>query len=100
MIDCTDFPIKVKSGGYYSLEGMFCIHDKSPSAFTEYPFKEQPIEKDTLVYYRDSEEEEWKVGYYSHFECNSHLCFVESKKSTETNTFRICNIVTTENPLT
>lgn len=55
-------PINTKITSYM-LDGKRHKHDKHASAFTEYPFKEQPIEKDTLVYYRDHEEESWRVGY-------------------------------------
>ena len=94
-----DFPIRVESGSWYSLNGLYCIEDKHPSAFLEYPFKEQPIEKDTLVWVRDHEEQMWKVGYYSHLENKRHRCFIESKKSTETKETNSWKIATTENPL-
>lgn len=83
----------------YTIDGKSHISDKHPSAFLEYPFKEQPIEKDTLVWFRDSEEENWMVGYYSHSKNESHYCFDYSKKSTETEQLTSWNIVTTENPL-
>ena len=90
------YPIETEFGTY-TLEGKENGRDKYPSAFLEYPFKEKPIEKDTIVWFRDIEDESWKNGYYSHFN-GRHFCFIESKKSTETS---ICNpwkIVTTENP--
>jgi hypothetical protein len=67
--------------------------------FPEDTFKEQVIEKDTLVWFRDDEDMCWSVGYYSHLENESHRCFIESKKSTETDLTHTWHIVTTENPL-
>ena len=83
----------------YTIDGKLHISDKHPSAFLEYPFKEVPIEKDTLVWFRDGEDESWRVGHYSHFEYDKHFCFAGSNKSTETNITNYWNIVTTENPL-
>jgi hypothetical protein len=86
--------------GNYTINGKANIYDKYPSAFLEYPFKEQPIEKDTLVWFKDCEDAFWKVGYYSHFENDKHYIFNSSKKSTEMNDTTYWGIVTTENPLT
>ena len=86
--------------GNYTINGKANIYDKYPSAFLEYPFKEQPIEKDTLVWFKDCEDAFWKVGYYSHFENGKHYIFNSSKKSTEMNDTTYWGIVTTENPLT
>ena len=83
----------------YTIDGKIDSTNKYPSAFLEYPFKEQPIEKDTLVWFRDNEKTLWKYGYYSHLENGQHNCFIESKKSTETKETMGWNIVTTENPL-
>lgn len=99
-IDDTDkYPIETENYTY-TIDGKVNIGDKYPSGFLEYPFKEQPIEKDTLVWYRDNENMSWSVGYYSHLEKGEHYCFVNSKKSTETNNTASWKIVTTENPLT
>lgn len=94
----TDYPIGTEEDSY-TLDGKNTIFEKHPSAFLEYPFKEQPIEKDTLVWFRDNEDEFWKFGYYSHFENGKHFCFIYSKKSTETEQLTSWNIATTENPL-
>ena len=91
------YPIDTDGHGY-TIDGKRWKSDKYPSAFLECPFKEQPIEKDTLVWFRDDENEWWSVGYYSHFENGKHFVFDASKKSTEAD----CSewlIVTTENPL-
>jgi hypothetical protein len=72
--------------------------EEFPSAFLEYPFKEQEIEKDTLVWYRDNESMSWFIGYYSHYENGKHYCFNYSKKSTETTLATDWKIVTNLNP--
>jgi hypothetical protein len=96
--DGETYPIKTTITSY-TLDGERVKGDKHPSAFSEYPFKEQPIEKDTLVWFKDHEYENWSVGYYSRFENGNHWCFLSSKKSTETGLSNSWNIVTTENPL-
>lgn len=83
----------------YTFDGKTRIWEKHPSAFLECPFKDLPIEKDTLVYYRDFEYEPFKVGYYSHSKDSKHFVFDSSKKSTQTSDSHSWNIVTTENPL-
>jgi hypothetical protein len=92
------YPIETKSN-CFTIDGLRWRGDKYPSAFLEYQFKEQPIEKDTLVWFRDDESMSWFNGYYSHFEDGKHWCFGGSKKSTETDIASRWNIVTTENPL-
>jgi hypothetical protein len=92
------YPIATENNTY-TIDGKVAYEDKYPSAFLEYPFKEQEIEKDTFVWFRDGERSSWKVGFYSHFKAGKHYCFVNSKKSTETNNVTYWNIVTTENPL-
>jgi len=82
----------------YTIDGKIDSTNKYPSAFLEYPFKEQPIEKDTIVWFRDTEESYWKVGHYSHCTNGYHCVFEASKKSTETDSVSHWNIVTTENP--
>jgi hypothetical protein len=85
----------------YTIDGKNHYSHKHPSAFLEYPF-ERPIEKDTLVWFRDYDYESWSVGYYSHFNDGNHFCFNGSKKSDQTNVAdrSLWRIVTTENPLT
>jgi len=100
-IDLGDkYPIETENL-CYTYDGKFNVGDKHPSAFLEYPFKEQEIEKDTLVWYRDDKYSSWRTGYYSHFEDGKHRCFNASMKSSETVATDISkwNIVTTENPL-
>jgi hypothetical protein len=91
-------PIETRNNTY-ALDGKVNVGDKHPSAFLEYPFKEQEIEKDTLVWCRNGDDFYWAVGYYSHFEFGKHIVFSASKKSTETKDTTCWNIVTTENPL-
>lgn len=92
------YPIETISN-YFTIDGLRWRGDKHPSAFLEYPFKEQQIEKDTLVWFRDSEDMYWMVGYYAYFDNGEHFCFTQSKKSNQTSTLRVWKIVTTENPL-
>jgi hypothetical protein len=91
-------PIETKNG-CYTINGRNSSKYKYPSAFLEYPFKEQEIEKDTLVWFRNAEAQHWMVGYYSHFENGKHFVFDASKKSTEATGATRWKIVTTENPL-
>jgi hypothetical protein len=91
------FPIETENC-CYTINGKR-YSEEFPSAFLEYPFKEQQIEKDTLVWFRDYKDESWKVGYYSNFENGKHYCFNYSKKSTEINYKTSWKIVTIENPL-
>jgi hypothetical protein len=98
-VDEDDYPI-FAGEEFYRVDGKLDEYYQYPSAFTEYPFKEQPIEKDTIVWYRDQNDSYWVNGYYSHFENGKHWCFVGSKKSTETKDCLEWKIVTTENPLT
>jgi hypothetical protein len=92
-----EYPIETEEN-CYTLNGKRNILNEFPSAFLEYPFKEQEIEKDTLVWFRDSETHCWGIGYYSHLENGKHFIFNGSKKSTETKESLLWNIVTTENP--
>ncbi len=91
------FPIETENC-CYTINGKR-YSEEFPSAFLEYPFKEQDIEKDTLVWFRDSEDMYWMVGYYAYFDNGEHFCFTQSKKSNQTSTLRVWKIVTTENPL-
>jgi hypothetical protein len=98
-VECLDtYPI-VTEKNTYTFDGKMETDDKYPSAFLEYPFKEQPIEKDTLVWFRNGEDFYWAVGYYAHFKDGKHFVFSASKKSTEANEATHWNIITTENPL-
>lgn len=94
-----EYPISTKKGYTYTLDGKSHTDDIHPSAFLECQFKEEPIEKDTVVWYKDSENAHWINGYYSHFEDGKHFCFNHSKKSTEISHSVSWKIVTTENPL-
>ena len=92
------YPIETISN-CFTIDGLRWRGDKYPSAFLEYPFGVEPIEKDTPVWYRDCENESFKVGYYSRFEEGLHYIFNNSKKSTEATGVTRWKIVTTENPL-
>jgi hypothetical protein len=93
-----EYPIETEEN-CYTLNGKKNILNEFPSAFLEYPFKkEQEIEKDTLVWYRDNETMSWFIGYYSHYENGKHYCFNYSKKSTEITLTTDWKIVTNVNP--
>jgi len=92
------YPIETRANTY-TIDGKVNVFYKFPSAFLEYPFKEQQIEKDTLVWFRNAEAQHWMVGYYSHFENGKHFVFDASKKSTEADGADRWYLVTTENPL-
>jgi hypothetical protein len=95
---CNNYPIETKNSTY-AIDGKWKEDHKYPSAFLECPFGVEPIEKDTLVWFRDCENESFKVGYYSRFEEGLHYIFNNSKKSTEATGATRWKIVTTENPL-
>lgn len=61
--------------------------------------QEKPIEKDTLVYVTDYEDNYWGMRYYSHFEDGKHYCFASQKKSTETDEISYWKYCQVENPL-
>lgn len=72
----------------------------SITPYTLNGFSQEPqIEKDTLVYVRDKEDEVWDMMYYSHFEDGIHLCFCGQKKSNETIAVDSWKFLETENPL-
>jgi hypothetical protein len=87
-----------KDGRYYK---------DTPVVLSHFPYElemkrvEEVIEKDTIVWYRDTEHCTWKNGYYSHFEDGKHYVFNWSLKSTETTETETLfwKIVTTKNPL-
>jgi hypothetical protein len=62
------------------------------------PLPEKEIAKDTFVWVRQHEQNEWYQRFYSHFEDGKHYCFDNQKKSNETENTTCWNIVTTENP--
>jgi len=104
----STFPLKVNfndnSSESFTIGGSVVINTQQVLFHEPYElnFIKPKIEKDTVVYYRDKEEEEWRVGYYSHFEDGQHFIFDDSKKSIDSEEFDVMgwNIVTTENPLT
>jgi hypothetical protein len=93
-----NFPITTSNANKYQFDGKRFNDDRHPSAFLEYPFGLEVIEKDTLVWYRDYEDESWKFGYYCCFK-GKHWVYVASQKSTQTDKTISYKIVTTENPL-
>lgn len=72
----------------------------SLTPYTLNGFSQEPqIEKDTLVYVRNKEIDQWEMRYYSHFENGIHYCFCGQKKSKETDYSYAWKFLETENPL-
>lgn len=90
------YTILTKDGRYFK---------DTPVVLSHFPYElqmkkvELVIEKDTVVWFRDNENQSWRVGYYSHYEDDEHYVFSFSKKSTESKVYDTWKIVTTENPL-
>jgi hypothetical protein len=88
---------------YFYTDGR--LYQNTPPILSFVPYNipkfEQPIEKDTLVWCRDSVEEIWSARYYSHNNNGVHYCFNDQLKSHQTNNRPISwNIVQTESPFT
>jgi hypothetical protein len=62
------------------------------------PLPKKVIEKDTLVWCKNYENNLWSQRFYSHFSEGVHYCFLGQKKSNERTETTSWNIVTTENP--
>ena len=100
VLDKDEDFVYIKDGIRFPFDGFYCETHAHASAFTEYPFiGAEEIEKDTLVYYRDNEEEAWRMGYYSHFKDGRHFVFCDSRKESETDDTASWHIVKTKNPL-
>jgi hypothetical protein len=81
------------------------IYKNMPSVLSFVPYDipkfEQPIEKDTFVWCKQSERNCWSARYYSHMEDGVHYCFTDQLKSHQTNSNPMpWNIVQTESPFT
>ena len=81
------------------------FYQETPIILSHFPYKlemkrvEEVIAKDTIVWYRDFETQNWMNGYYSHFKDGKHYIFTGSLKSTEAENTCSWNIATTKNPL-
>ena len=83
VLDKDEHHVHIKDDISYYLDGFYDEDHAHASAFTEYPFGIEEIEKDTLVYCRDRPSLPWYMGYYSHCEGDWHFVFDDQKKSTE-----------------
>jgi hypothetical protein len=88
---------------YFYTDGS--LYQNTPPILSFVPYEipkfEQPIEKDTLVWCRDSVEEIWSARYYSHNNNGVHYCFNDQLKSHQTNKKPTpWVIVQTESPFT
>lgn len=106
VIDDT-YPIKVKfSNGktfYFTNDGRYLKDFPLVLSHTPYTLngftQNSVIEKDTLVWVRDSSDGLWEQRFYSHFEKGQHYCFQYQKTSKETEHIMLWNFLETENPL-
>ncbi len=106
VIDDT-YPIKVKfSNGktfYFTNDGRYLKDFPLVLSHTQYTLngftQNEVIEKDTLVWVRNSSDDFWQQRFYSHFKDGSHYCFSNQNTSKEINTTNDWNYLETENPL-
>lgn len=101
-----DYPLTVKFNDVpylFTKDGRYDENLPPVLSITPYTlngFSQEPqIEKDTLVYVRDSELDDWKMAFYSQFEDGTHYCYPYQKKSTETDKVQSWKFLETENPL-
>lgn len=108
VVDITSgsYPVKTEFAEvyyYFTEDGGIFIGMPPVLSITPYTlngFSQDPqIEKDTLVYVRDLEDQEWKIRYYSHFDNGKHHCFINQYKAHETKHVEIWESLETENPL-
>jgi hypothetical protein len=63
------------------------------------PLPQKEIPKDTLVWVKKNNEfDMWQQKFYSHCDNGKHYCFVNQKKSNETNNVNLWKIVTDKDP--
>ena len=83
----------------YKIDGVN-QHGQKTLSSAPYTFQgfsqETIIERGTVVYFRDSEKNNWNIGFYDEFKKNEHYCFVEQKKEGHSLDWTFCQ---TENPL-
>lgn len=101
------YTIKVKFfsdyGNYFTNDGR--IHEDIPPVLSHTPYtlngftQNSVIEKDTLVWVRDSDDGCWDQRFYSHFKNGKHHCFANQETSKETNLTISWAYLETENPL-
>ena len=114
-IDDTDYPIIVQFINdyidYFTNDGRIYlkyhgrIDLKYPPVLSHTPYtlngftQNSVIEKDTIVWVRNSSDEYWQQRFYSHFKDGNKYCFDRQKTSKETNGITAWNFLETENPL-
>ena len=98
-----DYPIKVEFGEEvlsYTLDGKF--NKDYPKTLSTAPYifqgfsQETIIERGTLVYFRDSECENWNIGFYKEGKSYVHFIFENQQKEGKSFSWKFCQ---TENPL-
>ena len=106
-IDDTDYPITVKFNNNFfksfTYDGRYFADFPLVLSHTPYTLngftQNSVIEKDTLVWVRDNENDLWEQRFYSCFKDGKHYCFIEQKTSKETGLVSSSNFLETENPL-
>ena len=106
-IDDTDYPITVKFNNdfkkSFTYDGRYFEHFPPVLSHTPYTLngftQNSLIERDTLVWVRDSNNDWWQQMFYSCFKDGKHYCFIEQKTSKETGLVSSSNFLETENPL-
>jgi hypothetical protein len=62
------------------------------------PIPRKEIPKDTLVWVKMVEDDEWLLKFYSHFEGGKHYCFISQKKSHQEKKTHEWKFLTDKNP--
>ena len=103
----TFYPIRVRfyNGRVENFTTDGRLYSNIPPVLSHTPYtlngfsQNEVIEKDTLVWVRDSSDGIWHQRFYSHFENGIYVCFLDQKTSKETNNTNPWRFVETENPL-
>lgn len=106
-IDSSSYPIIVNFSNdyseYFTSDGR--DYENTPIVLSHTPYtlngftQNEVIEKDTLVWVKYSECNEWLLRYYSHFENGKHYCFKFQLSSKETKEVESWDFLETTNPL-
>ena len=101
------YPIRVRFTNNriddFTIDGRICIDTPPVLSHTPYTLngfsQNEVIEKDTLVWVRESSDEIWHQRFYSHCENEKHYCFKYQRTSKETDEKAWWTFVETTNPL-
>ena len=103
----SDYPIRVRFTNNrvvdFTNDGRCNVDTPPVLSHTPYTLngftQNEVIEKDTLVYVKYSERNEWVLRFYSHFENGKHHCFKYQHTSKKTNDTIAWDFLETTNPL-